>query len=496
MKTAYSVKGLMSFIAILVAFISFVLADQSISVNNSLHQKNNKTLLPAFPGAEGFGAESIGGRGGKIIEVTNLNDSGPGSLRFALKEKGPRIVIFKIAGIINLTDAIRINEVNSFLTVAGQTAPGGGIVIKGTDNNIFVIQKGAHDIIIRYLRLRNGSGIANGSGHDNLTISGAHNVIIDHVSTSWSTDENISMYRKKDNPDIYNITIQRSIASEGLAGHSNGMIVSGTANYRNPENPQEEWRRIYNVSVHHNLFIHNTHRNPRITAGGIQIINNVVYNWKYRVGASTRGSVYDNINNYWKPGPMTNINNIFMHENFSPERLLEKYPDPSIYTSGNVVENIHDDPNEDDWNLYKINFIYIDVPKRYRRFTPLPDAPIPVQIQSAHEAYISVLQDVGASARVDCNGEWIKNYDAIDISLLADVHLKTGPLNAYESAQAGGGYIDVDPGVFCPDSDHDGMPDEWEIKNGFNPKKASDGNEDADGDGYTNVEEYLNGIHD
>lgn len=477
--------------------ITLLLTEQlKYGKNNSIADKNknqNKTILPAFPGAEGFGATSVGGRGGEVIEVTNLNDSGPGSLKSALKGKKPRIVVFRVAGIITLKDAIRLNKENSYLTVAGQTAPGGGIVLRGVDNNIIQIQKGAHDIIIRYLRLRNGSGVANGYGHDNLTINGAYNIMIDHVSTSWSTDENVSLYRETDYPPIYNITIQRSIMAEGLRGHSNGMIVTGEANYLIPNDPIEAWRKIYNISVHHNLFINNTHRNPRITAGGIKIINNVTYNWKYRIGSSTRGSIYDNINNYGKAGPMSNKERIFLHENFSPIHFLETYPDPSIYTSGNVVQNIHDNPDEDDWNLYQLNFEYTSLPKQYRRYSPLPDAPIPVKQQSAYGAYESVISDVGANARLDSKGNWISNSDAVDIRLLSEVIHNTGPENPVKNVDEAGGYPLIDPGRNYMDSDHDGMPNDWEIINGFDPQNPSDGSEDSDRDGYTNIEEFLNG---
>ena len=481
---------------ILILFIASPFIFQLIfGINSSIYQNvsADESIIPAFPGAEGFGATSIGGRGGKIIEVTNLNDSGPGSLRSALKRKEPRIVVFKVAGIITLKDAIRLNQENSFLTIAGQTAPGGGIIIRCVDNNIFQIQKGAHDIIIRYLRLRNGSGVADGHGHDNLTISGAHNIIADHLSMSWSTDENVSLYRQIGNPPVYNITIQRSIMAEGLAGHSNGMIVSGKANYKDPKNPVEEWRKIYDVSVHHNLFIHNTHRNPRVTAGGIKVVNNVTYNWKYRIGSSTRGSVYDNIANYSKAGPMSNTERLYLHESFSPLYFLQKYPDPSIYTLGNVVESIHENPKEDDWDLYQMNFIYTALPPKYRRFTPLKDASFPVKQQSAQQAYYSVLEDVGANARLDCYGNWVPNIDDVDLRLFNDVKNNSGPQNPIKNVDEVGGYPFIDPGMSCVDEDHDGMPDIWEMKNGFDPKRASDSSEDADGDGYTNIEEYLNG---
>lgn len=497
-KLLFIRKKLVFDLIVLLAAYFYITQLSAIGRTSSDFDKNkeNASFLPAFPGAEGYGAIAVGGRAGKIIEVTNLNDSGLGSLRSALKSDGPRIVVFRVAGIIELKDAIRINKENSFLTIAGQTAPGGGITLKGINNNILQIQKGAHDIIIRYIKLRNGSGTADGSGYDNLTINGGFNIIVDHVSMSWSTDENVSLYRKVGDTPIYNITIQWSIMAEGLAGHSNGMLISGRADYSDPDNPIEEWRKIYNVSIHHNLFIHNSDRNPRITAGGVQIINNVIYNWKHRIGSSTRGSIYDNICNYAKAGPMSNLNSAYLHENFSPMYITEKYPDPSIFTFGNIVESLHNNPDGDDWDLYKLNYLFTSLPRKYRRYIPLPEISVAIKKQSAYEAFESVIADVGANARLDCNGNWIKNHDAVDTRLLSDVKYNTGPEKPIKRIDSVGGYPVIDPGKNYLDSDRDGMPDEWEISHGFNQNDPSDASEDGDGDGYTNIEEFLNGPHD
>ncbi|MBD2355845.1 hypothetical protein H6G41_14670 [Tolypothrix sp. FACHB-123] len=479
-----------------------VLLVSSCAVGNSAEErvknyvvKNTTTNSQhplAFPGAEGFGATSVGGRGGRVIEVTNLNDSGPGSLRAALEAEGARIVVFRVAGVITLKDTIRIK--NSYLTVAGQTAPGGGIILKGTDNNILNIRKGAHDIIIRYLRLRNGSGKANGSGHDNLTINGGYNIIVDHVSLSWSTDENASLFRTTKDPGIYNVTIQRSIMAEGLKGHSNGLIVTGRVNETDPTNPIEDWRKISQISIHHNLFAHNTHRNPRVTSAASEIINNVMYNWKYQIGETTRGSIIDVVNNYAKPGPMSNTKRLFLHEDHNPQRPNDlPYPDPSIYTSGNVVAAVQVNTKADNWGLWQYNFSYKPLPDKFRRYHRLTQPKIPVTIESADAAYNSVLADVGANARLDCLGNWIENADAVDKRILNDVRNNTGPKDAILNPSVVGGYPQIAKGSVCSDRDRDGMPDEWELKHGFNPDNPLDGSQDADADGYTNVEEYLNG---
>ena len=216
--------------------------------------------LPAFPGAEGFGSHTPGGRGGRIIEVTNLKDSGPGSLRHALSiEEGPRIVIFRVSGTINLSHDIWIQEKNSYLTVAGQTAPGDGIQLKNWTINI---ANGAHDIVIRHLRFRPGgggvtydaNGIPNGNIINGLLLYGrpkpVYNIVIDHSTVMWSVDENGEMWG-----NVHDITFQWSIFAEGGAGvhpsgeHSMGFLSGGNS-------------VTQTMSLHHNLFAHNSGRNP------------------------------------------------------------------------------------------------------------------------------------------------------------------------------------------------------------------------------------------
>ena len=170
-------------------------------------------------------------------------------------------------------------------------------------------------------------------------------------------------------------------------------------------------------------------------------------------------------------------------------------PDPSIYIVGNIVRPNHPDPDVDNWALLQYNYRVppTTLPERFRRMTPLPKAQFPVSLQSALEAYSSVVADVGANARLDCLGNWVPNSDPVDMRLLADVINGTGPEEPIRSPSEVGGFPEIDPGTPCMDSDHDGMPDAWEYLYQFNPDLSSDGSEDADGDGYTNIEEYLNG---
>ncbi len=449
------------------------------------------TAVPAFPGAEGHGAYSRGGRGGRVIEVTNLLDRGPGSLRAALESPGPRIVVFRINGIIELKDAIRIKH--PFLTVAGQTAPGSGITITGVDNPLIRIRKGAHDIVIRHLRLRNGSGVADGDGHDCLVIESGSNILIDHVSFSWSTDENVSIWRKLDDDPVENVTIQRSIIAEGLAGHSTGLIIGGQVTTDERGQLVESWKEIRDITVHHNLFVHNGHRNPRITSIGTQFINNVIYNWKLRIGSTTSGAVVDITNNYAKAGPMSKVNSRFFHQSKGPPGVKAPDYEPSILIEGNIVSPGFPDPAADNWVLFGLDYSDRPVPLRFRRVVELPPARMPVSRETAVDAYESVLLDVGANARLDCDGGWIANQDEVDARYIADVREDRGPRQPIKSAMDAGGHAAVVPGSPCADHDEDGMPDEWEERFGLNPSDPSDGALDADRDGYTNVEEYLNG---
>lgn len=432
-----------------------------------------------------------------MIEVTTLADDFPapaGSLRACTDASGPRTCVFRVGGIITLKSGARFEIKNPYLTIAGQTAPGGGILITG-GSGIVVL---THDVIIRYLRSRLLGGGNPGSGQVNIGIrDGSYNVIVDHCSTSWSLDENVMIWKDPlPGPDLTNVTVQRCLIAEGLAGHSTGLQIGGEDNYGvNP--PLDEALRIHEISVHHNLFVHNYDRNPRMGSNGSEIINNVVYNWGSRVGVSVKKNIVDLINNYWKPGPMSQ-SLIFKHES-TQINLGWVYPDPSIYIAGNVVQGSFENPSDDNWQLIVRSPTPDDrsmglLSLSYRRYTPLAQASLPITIESAASAYISVLADAGANARLDCQGNWIPNSDAVDIRVVADVQNGTGwsTLPPASPAEAGGFPV-IATGTPCTDSDNDGMPNEFENLYGFNANDPSDNSKDADGDGYTNVEEYLNG---
>ncbi len=430
----------------------------------SFESLENRTLLcssivpaPAFPGAEGFGANTIGGRGGRLIEVTNLNDSGPGSLRAAVAAEGARIIVFRVAGTIELQKSLKID--NPFITIAGQSAPGGGITLKGHELRIRT-----HDVIVRYLRIRTGPT----ANEDAVQLLGAENVILDHNSFSWSTDENAAATNGSKS-----ITFQWNLLTEGLhnsthseGAHSKGALFSGSTN----------------LSIHHNLFAHNDARNPRIgssdNANGVQmvdVVNNVIYNWGGRA-TEVKDFVKANIvGNYYKLGP----NSSGYIDDETPEVMaFSGDTNRSIYIEGNYGPTCPAGC-ADDWKM--VGRSGGDALRRADQSTSRHPAPM-VTTTSAQVAFDRVLAEAGAI---------LPARDVVDQRVIRDVINGTGQI-IDDPAQVRG-WPTLDSGSPPPvDSDHDGAPDDWEMLYGLNPNDPVDGAQDVDCDGYTNVEEFLN----
>ncbi|MEJ6981421.1 polysaccharide lyase [Pedobacter sp. P351] len=452
----------------------------------------------AFPGAEGGGAYSFGGRGGKVYVVTNLNDSGPGSLREACEQGGARIVVFNVAGIIRLNSPITIRA--PYITIAGQSAPGDGICIAG--ESVWI---NTHDVVIRYMRFRRGETDVL-RRDDAIGGNGVGNIIIDHVSASWGLDENMSMYRHVyDSGDgvqqklpTVNITIQNSIFSEALDtyNHSFGSTIGGL-----------------NSTFMRNLWANNISRNPSIGMyGDFGFVNNVVFNWWNRsADGGDNNSLFNFINNYYKPGPITPRDKPIGHRILKPE--AGRSPDKKtlygkVYVNGNIVEG-NDRVTKDNWD----GGVQIeDMPDAGRHTDsirvnkPLPMAK--VTTISATAAYDYVLKNVGAS---------LPKRDPVDTRIIQTV--KTGkifykedgktdigkqyikrrlPSDSYKQGIISdisqvGGYPEY-KGTPYKDSDNDGMPDAWESKNNLNPKNAADASLDPNKNGYSNIEEYLNSL--
>jgi len=402
--------------------------------------------LPAFPGAEGGGMYTTGGRGGEVYEVTNLNDSGPGSLRDAVSQ-GNRTIVFRVSGNIDLKSKLIIRASN--LTLAGQTAPGDGISI-----NHYPVIVDADNIIIRYLRFRLGD-IPPGE-EDAMSIRKRKNIIIDHSSFSWAIDEVLSPYENE------NTTVQWSIIGEALhmSKHKKGRHGFGGL-----------WGSG-NSTYHHNLIIHNASRNARFKGTvkedpTLDFRNNVIYNWNYQSAYGGDASELNMINNYFKYGPDTLLDKrARLHEQTGSRG--------SVYIAGNYVDG---SPEVTANNMLGV---VLDEGKQVRT-EPVPAAP--VTTHTAEEAYELVLQQAGAI---------LPKRDSVDARLVSDVRNRTG--RQINSQREVGGWPELKSLPAPHDSDHDGMPDEWELAHGLNPSDPSDCNGDFNGDGYTNLEKYLNSI--
>ncbi|MHC4176008.1 MAG: beta-L-arabinofuranosidase domain-containing protein [Planctomycetota bacterium] len=435
-----------------------------------------RSSLPAFPGAEGAGALTPGGRGGRVIQVTNLNDSGPGSLREAVDDSGPRIVVFRISGIITLQTPLAIT--NPYITIAGQTAPGDGICLRGQTTEI-----NTHDVVIRYLRFRRGNLKVR---NDALGGYPVRNIIVDHCSASWGLDENLSLYRHmqkipagndKKMP-VENVTIQWCISSEALDlnNHAFGATWGGR-----------------NGSFHHNLFACNTGRNPSIGWGDhVDLRNNVLFNWRHRTIDGGDGSSRVNVvANYFKPGPAVRDGEI-RYRICRPQHLdmLSESPQPGKwYVAENVVVGDRE-VTADNWNG-GVQFDEVrsetqlkSLRERVRASDPVP-AP-PIMQQTAEQAYQLVLANAGAT---------LPKRDPVDVRIIESVRsgrpkTATGIIDTPADV---GGWPEYITAAAPPDRDRDGMPDEWEQQFGLDPNDPWDGAKDKDADGYTNIEEHFNG---
>jgi pectate lyase len=438
----------------------------------------NSSAAPAFPEAEGFGSQAKGGRGGQVIEVTNLDDAGSGSLRAAIQANGPRIVVFRVAGTIALNSSLVI--ANPFITVAGQTAPGGGVTLRAMSANVdalILIQ--THDVVVRYLTFRAGPAavaddmeIFASSSHD------TYNVVVDHNSMSWAVNRDLATWY-----DVHDLTIQWNIFSEGLncsihpkGCHSKGVLIGGYASDENKNQPGAK-----NISFHHNLMAHNAERAPYIEAAGvIDVVNNVAYDPS---GTFSHIDMVDQlapdlvnyVGNFYKPGPNTEVK-------YGIRALDPGAQGAQIFAQGNIG------PHRENDSLPDINIVDPDS-RQFVVSTPFPAAAITTT--TAAQAYDRVLGDAGASQGLNCDGTSFVRRDAIDTRIVNDVKNGTGKI--IDNPSQVGGWLSIAPAAPCDDADHDGMPDAWEQRYGLNPSDPSDGPQDANGNGYTNVEEFLNG---
>ncbi|MBP6432372.1 MAG: polysaccharide lyase, partial [Ferruginibacter sp.] len=455
--------------------------------------------IPAFPGAEGGGKFSFGGRGGKVIVVTNLNDDGEGSFRWACEQGGARIIVFNVAGIIRLKTPVMIRA--PYISIFGQTAPGDGVCIAGES-----VWLNTHDVVIRYMRFRRGETWV-GRRDDAIGGNPIGNIMIDHVSASWGLDENMSMYRHmyndstgkvEDKFGTVNITIQNSIFSEALDtwNHSFGSTLGGE-----------------NCTFMRNLWANNTGRNPSIGWNGVfNFANNVIFNWVHRsIDGGDYRAQYNIINNYFQPGPATPKNNNVGHRILKPEsgRSKLKYRVYGrAYVNGNVMEG-YPAITKDNWN----GGVQVEEEKTAGQYTANIKWPKPLPMPS-----ITILNAVEAKKYVLANaGATLPKRDAVDARIVKQV--STGKIEyaenivlpetqfkhrrlAKDSYKIGiitdpsqvGGYP-IYEGKSYLDTDNDGMPDDYEKKVGLNVNDANDAIKIGK-TGYSNIEVYLNSVVD
>jgi len=420
----------------------------------------------AFPEAEGFGAQALGGRGGQVRFVTNLNDHGPGSLRAAVETDGPRTVIFRVSGTIALDSTLVIRK--PFLTIAGQTAPGDGICLK--DRGLAIA---ADHVIVRHLRCRPGDNTE--SEPDAVSISAGRNIIVDHCSASWAVDETLSA---STSGHLGNVTVQWCIISESLdqsshhkGAHGYGSLIRGG------------WGNGY--TFHHNLYAHHRARLPRpgnynsqsLDPDGLVLDfrNNVIYNW----GGDAAGYNADGSNGTDSITRMNFVGNYYLSGADSRGALAfsESTPTAQAYFADNAMDGqIPADP----WSLVVFRNFSDEARQRYQQPVPIPVAS--VTTDDAQTAYERVLAEAGAT---------LPARDSVDARVVASVHDGTGHIIDDEDEVRG--WPQLASARPPQDSDQDGMPDQWERRHGLSSRDPEDRNADNDQDGYTNLEEYLNG---
>lgn len=471
---------------------ALLLLSSSISQAQNATPAPDRSKVPAFPGADGAGKYTTGGAGGTVYTVTSLaDDETEGTLRWAIRKKGPRTIVFAVSGIIELQSPLKIN--NGDLTIAGQTAPGDGICLKN-----YTMSVQADNVIVRFIRSRMGDDIKQ-KGDDAMNGFKHHrNIIIDHCSMSWSTDECASFY---DNSDF---TMQWCIISESLA---NSIHEKGSHGYGGLWGGQP-------ATFHHNLLAHHTNRTPRLCGSRytgkpeeekVELFNNVIYNYGSDGAYAGEGGSYNFLANYYKPGPFTATKGSY-------KRLFTAYADDGknknaagthgvFYFNDNYVDpscpKLSDKQKADIYKIQRDNSYGLIIKKD---FAPekelLAEKPFDIaehtSLQSARKAYKPVLDYAGASLK----------RDVIDARIVEET--RKGNYTHEGSHGSTNGMIDrpADVGGWPvyksektpQDTDKDGMPDEWEKANGLNPNDATDGAKYGLNSQYTNLEVYINSL--
>jgi hypothetical protein len=453
--------------------------------------------VSAFPGAEGYGAASKGGRGGRVVYVTNLNDSGPGSFREALTQTGARTVEFRVGGTIDLRSDINITSSMSYLTIAGQTAPGGGIQTRFATINI---TDGAHDVIVRYIRHRHGVNVFDNTSNNSSPgfmiysyTTPVYNVILDHCSFAWAQDDTGTWNMVHDITWQWNIFAEAKNSFQPSAIYSaSGTVFDGTAGKGSIQGAEPgNGTALYNISYHHNFLTNNNMRNPMIAGHGpIEIVNNVIFNYAaFGTEIQNRGggAKINLIGNHYKPGPDTYSGRYEMfitqgHDTGGPNaNAIEELPQ-MVYLNDNLGPH-RTSSSQPQWDIMGycgVEGTYCSVPASasFQAGSPWPTSSFPITTVSAANAVSAVLAGAGAV---------LPARDSFDAQLVSEYASGIG------SNKRGNVWPTLASGRPLNDSDGDGIPDAWEGANGLNPSNAADGAQTS-ANGYTNLENYLNGV--
>jgi pectate lyase len=469
-------------IAILSAGLLFsALTACNLSMADVTYEPPAPDFLPAFPGAQGFGARTTGGRFGRVLFVTNLNDSTdinspdyPGSLRWAVESTWPddpadpydqgRIILFKVGGTIEMQAELILSR--PYMTIAGQTAPGCGIALKGQGLVI-----ATHDVILRGVRVRIGGEGEPSCCRDGIRITTSHaesdvyNIILDHNSVSWAVDENLSLWSDVSSPfSIHDVTVQWNFISEGL---NNSIHIDEGASEPDPHSMGlVAGEQVANVTIHHNLFAHNSARNPRLSGVTMaEVVNNLIYDWERGpLEISGDPNLAHLVNNYFKPGTDSREADILLNGGILAESRIYQAGNLSEYEG--LGEARLSNPDDFDFSSklqFETSYLYI-YPTR--------------------KAYTQVLKYAGA----------ITPRDAVDERLIPEVHQGTGGI--IDSQEQVGGWPVCSGGPAPRDRDADGLPDAWEAAHGLDPADPQDASSPdfLSPAGYTWIEEYVNGL--
>jgi hypothetical protein len=460
--------------------------------------------LAAFPGAEGGGALSVGGRGGVVMEVTNLNDSGSGSLRACVEASGPRTCVFRVGGTI--VEQSRMDITNPYITIAGQTAPGGGIQLMNSATDVGeLLSVGTHDVIIRYIRGRMGnkSVSANPSPFSSLNEGqNVYNVMWDHVSAAWAYWDNWQVAQAYGSTVDHNITLQWSILAEPNYA-TNGGVSAVVGAWNSTLSDQ-----MSDIDIHHNFITGGNHRNPSHRTISGRIVNNLIYNSTY-YSIKTKGHK-DIIGNYMKDGPYCCRTTAEIQTWTGADGTSVN---PDLYIAGNAANTNGYNPNADQWSGGLTGMtpsgdnsdtVTSPLSTAYRRTTPLAPVGAPITIDSATDvasangvllpAYPNSQgkPGVGASAKLNdtaCDGSWVSNRDSADANFVAQFNNNTGHSGNITSP---GTAPILAAGAACASSLHDGIADQWKIKHGLSTTDTTLYRTTAP-NGYTYLENYLNG---